>query len=369
MKRTLHIALVAASPAVVGGHSVQATALAAQLSTDGYEVSYIPIDVRFPRRLQWIRRFRYVRTVVNELLYVLSLVRLRRSDVVHVFSASYWSFLLGPAPAVIVARLLRKPVVLHYHSGEADDHLNRWRASVRPLLRLVNEIVVPSRYLEEIFTSHGYRTRVIHNLIETWRFTYRERASLQPRLLSTRNLEPHYGVDMIIRAFALLKGRFPDAGLTIVGEGRHEPALRTLVNELGIDGIDFLGRVDPAAMPAVYDAADIFVNASVVDNQPVSILEAFASGLPVVSTPTGDIVSMLVGGEAGLLVNSGDVSGLAAAVTSLLENPQLSLRLTRRAGKQLEQYASAAVGEQWRSVYHGLLPVLHCEQEVLVNGI
>ena len=369
MKSRFRIALVAASPAVIGGHSVQAQALATQLSVEGYEVSYIPIDVRLPRVLHWIRRVRYVRTLVNEVLYLLTLHRLIRCDVIHVFSASYWSFVLGPVPAVIVARLLRKPVVLHYHSGEADDHLSRWRAMIRPVLALVNQIVVPSGYLEKVFASHGYRARVIPNAIDTCRFHYRQRYSLRARLLSVRNLQRHYGVDHIIRAFAQLRLRFPEATLTIVGEGSQRSELRTLVDKLAVAGIRFLGAVDPAGMPAIYDAADVFVNASVIDNQPVSILEAFASGLPVVSTPTGDIASMLRGGDAGILVNSPDPSGFAAAVASLFVDPELSLRLTACARKQLEQYTPAVVCEQWRSVYSALLPVASCDQEVLVNGV
>jgi glycosyltransferase involved in cell wall biosynthesis len=65
------------------------------------------------------------------------------------------------------------------------------------------------------------------------------------------------------------------------------------------EGVRFVGKVDPAAMPEMLDQADIFVNASVVDNQPVSLLEAFASGLPVVSTPTGDIAAMVRHEETG----------------------------------------------------------------------
>jgi len=75
--------------------------------------------------------------------------------------------------------------------------------------------------------------------------------------------------------------------------------LRALADQLSVSGIRFLGSVDPDEMPKTYDAADIFVNSSLFDNQPVSILEAFSAGLPVVSTSTGDIASMLRGGEAG----------------------------------------------------------------------
>jgi L-malate glycosyltransferase len=316
--------------------------------------------------LGWVRRWPYARTLLNQTLYILTLHRIARADIVHVFSASYWSFMLGPAPGIIAAKLLRKQVILHYHSGEADDHLQRWRRSVRPLLRLVDEIVVPSSYLERVFASHGYRVRVIPNWIETSRFRYRERLRPRPRLLSARNLERHYRIETTMNAFARLKERFPETTLTIVGHGSHERTLRRLADELHVSGIRFLGAVDPVAMPEIYDAADIFVNSSIIDNQPVSILEAFASGLPVVSTPTGDIASMLRGGEAGLVVDADDPAAMADAVTRLLEQPELSIKIARRAREEAERYTWRHVGAEWNTLYTELLS--SGAGEVLAHG-
>jgi len=351
----IRVALIAASPEISGGHSAQAQALTTELRKVDHEVSWIPIDVRFPLGLRWIRRVPYARTLLNQMLYLPSLLRIVRADLVHVFSASYWSFVLGPAPAIIAAKLMRKPVVLHYHSGEADDHLRRWRRSVAPLLRMVDEIVVPSAFLQRVFAEHGYRTRVIPNVIDTSQFLYRERVRLQPRVLSVRNLESYYQVENTIIAFAQLKQRFPEATLTIAGSGSRERALRALADELNVSGIRFLGSVDPAAMPQTYDDADIFVNSSVLDNQPVSLLEAFASGLPVVSTPTGDIASMLRGGEAGLLVDAGDPAAVASAVTRLLDEPELSIKIARRAREEVERYTWRRVGAEWNALYGELL--------------
>jgi glycosyltransferase involved in cell wall biosynthesis/folate-dependent phosphoribosylglycinamide formyltransferase PurN len=349
------VALIAASPEISGGHSAQAQALTTELRKADHEVSWIPIDARFPAGLRWIRRVPYLRTLLNQTLYLPSLLGIARADLVHVFSASYWSFLLGPAPAIIAAKLMRKPVVLHYHSGEADDHLRRWRKSVAPLLRMVDEIVVPSAFLQRVFAEHGYRTRVIPNVIDTSQFLYRERMPLRPRVLSVRNLESYYQVENTIIAFAQLKQRFPEATLTIAGTGSRERALRALAEQLHVSGVRFLGSVDPAAIPQTYDAADIFVNSSVVDNQPVSILEAFASGLPVVSTPTGDIASMLRGGEAGLLVDAGDPAAVANAVTRLLDEPELSIQLARRAREEAERHTWSRIGAEWNTLYGELL--------------
>jgi glycosyltransferase involved in cell wall biosynthesis len=347
------IALIAASLDIVGGQGVQARALTERLQAEGYEVRFIPINPRFPRGLRWVRWYPYLRTLLNQLLYVPSLRHLRHADVAHVFSASYWSFLLAPVPALVAARLAGKRVLLHYHSGEADDHLARWGVLVHPWLRLADEIVVPSEYLRGVFARHGYRVRVIRNIIETSRFRYRERDVLSPRLLSTRNFERHYGVDNTLEAFALLKAWYPGATLTIAGWGSGERRLRQLAASLGTDGIRFVGRVEPRAIPALYAEADIFMNSSLVDNQPVSVLEAFASGLPVVSTGIGDISAMVRDGETGLIVPPGDPAAMAKAVGALLEDPEQALGIARRARREVEKYTWSQVREEWASVYRG----------------
>ena len=137
----LIVAMVAPSLSILGGQAVQARHL-----LDGWrkdrEISafLVPINPELPVFLQPLARVKYLRTLATQLVYLPSLVRhLRRSDVVHVFSASYWSFLLAPLPAVIVARLLGRPVLINYHSGEAPDHLRR-SAIARNTLRAAKMI-------------------------------------------------------------------------------------------------------------------------------------------------------------------------------------------------------------------------------------
>lgn len=343
------VTLVAPSNAIPGGQGVQAGVLAEALGRDGWDVSLLPIDPPFPRGLGWLRGYRYVRTLVNEALYLASLRRLRRAHVVHVFSASYWSFLLAPAPAMLAARWLGKRVVLHYHSGEAADHLGHWGPLVHPWLRLADEIVVPSAYLQRVFAVHGYRARVIANVVDTTSFRFRPRRPLRPCLLSTRNFEPHYRVENTLEAFAILKSRHPGATLLLAGGGSLEERLRERAS--ATDGVRFLGRVDRNAMARVCDEADIFVNSSAVDNQPVSILEAFAAGLPVVSTATGDIGRMVRHGDTGLLVAADEPAEMAAAVTGLLDDPDGALQMAARARQEAEGYSWPSVRGAWAEVY------------------
>jgi len=125
--RRLRVAIVVASLRILGGHSVQARRLLHGWTNDpDIEAWIVPINPVPPRPLDRLLRIKYVRTLITQLCYWPLLFReLRRADVVHVFSASYSSFLLAPLPAILVARLFGKPVLLNYHSGEADGHLRQ----------------------------------------------------------------------------------------------------------------------------------------------------------------------------------------------------------------------------------------------------
>jgi L-malate glycosyltransferase len=345
------VALVATSLDIVGGHGVQASELARGLAAEGMEVRIVPINPRFPRLLRWARRAPGLRTLLNQALFLPRLAALRDVDVVHVFSASYWSFLLAPVPAMLAARACGRPVVLHYHSGEAEDHLANWGRFVHPWLRLADRIVVPSEYLRDVFGRHGYPVTVIPNVIDPARFVFGERPLLRPRLLSVRNLETHYGIDTILRAFALVRARRSDATLAVAGVGSEAAALRVLATELGDAGVRFVGRVEPADMPALMRDADILLNASRVDNQPVTLLEAFAAGLPVITTPTGDIPSLVQGGDAGRLVPVDDPAAMARAVERLIAEPEGALGMVRRARRRVERHTWAHVRSAWMDTY------------------
>lgn len=347
----MRIAIVAPSLDILGGQGVQARSLAQALAEEGFEVMFIAVNPRFPRGLRWLRRIPVARTVLNQCLYLPKLFKLRHADVVHVYSASYWSFLLAPAPAIAVSRWFGKPVILNYHSGEAEDHLASWGWRVHPWLRRVDKIVVPSTYLQDVFARHGYHARVVRNIIDTSCFHYRERSQLRPRLLSNRNLEAHYGVGTTLKAFALLRKQWPQARLKIAGYGSERARLEKWVRSERLDGVEFVGRIEPEAMPRLYDEADIFVNSSVIDNQPISILEAFAAGLPVVSTPVGDIPAMMRNQQNGTLVPRDDPAAMAAAITLLLDAPGEAVTMARRAREEAEQYTWAQVGSVWTDLY------------------
>jgi Glycosyltransferase len=160
----------------------------------------------------------------------------------------------------------------------SGDHLANWGTARSSMARTGDEIVVPSEYLRDVFARHGYPTRVIPNVVDLSKFQYRERRPLQPRVLSARNLERYYRVDLVIEAFARFSAEVPAATLTVAGYGSEEGRLRGLAASLGGDAIRFAGRIDPAASRSCIRPARHLRQRGVLDNQPVSILEAFRRG-------------------------------------------------------------------------------------------
>lgn len=353
-QRSLKIAMVAPSLDSLGAQAVQAKMLADRLRLNGYTVDMVPINPPFPRGAGWLKRLRYVRTVANEGLYLPTLRKLRRADVVHVASASYWSFLLAPLPAIVAARRWGKPILLNYHSGEADDHLANWGSLVHPWLKMVDKIVVPSMFLKNVFARHGYQAEVIHNVVDTGQFRYRPRLPLLPEFLAVRKFEPHFGVEHTLVAFAMIQTVFPAASLTIAGQGPQEAELKHLAQALTLRNVRFAGPVDPAAMSELYDRHSILLNSSFVDNQPLSVLEGMASGMPVISTSVGDIPNMVEDGESGTLVPVGDPSAMAKAATLLLEQPERAVLMAQRANESLAEYDWSHVGPAWANTYRRL---------------
>jgi len=221
-------------------------------------------------------------------------------------------------------------------------------------MRRADAIVVWSGYLVDVFRRFGLKAHVFADIVELDRFHFRERHRLCPLFLTSRILEPLYNVECVLQAFALIQRRAPDARLIVAGDGTQRQRLESLARELALRHVDFVGAVPFERMPALYDGADIYLQAPDLDNTPASLLEAFASGLPVVTTDVGGIPFMLRHEEHGLLVPQGDHHALSAAALRLLDDPQLARRLARQARRICDEYTCTRVRVGWRGLYGAL---------------
>jgi glycosyltransferase involved in cell wall biosynthesis len=352
--RRVRVLVVAPSLRFIGGQAVQARRLVARLSEESWvDVSLQVVDPTLPGPLQYLQRIKYVRTIVTSIAYLFTLLwRVPRFDVIHAFSPSYTGFLLAPVPAMAIGRLFGKRVLINYRSGEAADHLTRWGWHAIPLLKLAHAIVVPSGYLVDVFGRFGFKAISVLNFLDLDALTYRERSTVRPHFLSNRNFEAHYNVADILRAFALIQQAVPDAELDVLGDGPLRDELHALASQLLLRNVRFIGAVPPAESAKFYNRADVYLNTPTIDNMPNSIIEAFASGIPVVTSDAGGIPYIVSNNQNGLLVPMRDPEALAAGALTLLRDPALVSRLTSRAREDaLTRYRWEAVRAGWRSVY------------------
>jgi glycosyltransferase involved in cell wall biosynthesis len=324
-------------------------------SEPSVEIGFIPHAPRLPRPLRFLQRIKYVRTVVNTVVYwVMAAARLWRYDVIHAYSASYWSYLLSVLPIILLAKLYRKPLLLNYHSGEAEDHLANWKLTALPFIRRADLIVVPSGYLVDVFAKFGLRARAIHNVVELDVFRYRERKPIRPVFLTSRLHEPLYNVQCVLRAFAIVQREHPDASLLVAGDGWMRPQLEQLAVELGLQNTKFVGRVPWGDMPDLYDASDVYLTATNIDNMPGSVIECLSCGLPVVTTNAGGVPYIVTHDETALIVPCDDHEAMAAQAVRLLRDDDLAVRLARNGRTACVKFAWPAVRDAWLEAYHEL---------------
>jgi glycosyltransferase involved in cell wall biosynthesis len=353
----LRVGLVGPLPPPSGGMANQTLQLARLLREEGAIVELIEVNRRY--RPAWAGHLKGIRALFRLVPYLAQLRQsAERVDLYHVMANSGWSWHLFAAPAVWMAHLSGKPVVVNYRGGEADTFFSKAFAWVRPTMTRVDAIVVPSGFLESVFARRGWRAHVVPNIIDLGRFHFSRSAGSRaaPRILVARNLEPIYDNATALRAFHIVRQSIPDARLTVAGSGPERAALEQLARELGVRGaVEFAGRVENDDMAKLYHASDLMVNPSLADNMPISILEALACGIPVVSSNVGGIPRIVEHGKTALLVPPQQAEAMAAAMLQVLNNRAMAETMRQAGFESVRQYTWENVRLRLFHVYFDVL--------------
>jgi len=253
------------------------------------------------------------------------------------------SFIWAEAACWLLRRVGR-PYVLTLHGGALPEFSADRPRRVTRLLASAAAVTTPSGYLATAMAKYRPDLVVHPNPIATASYHHRLRPQVRPRLLWVRAFHAIYNPAMAVRVVAHLRGVVPEVRLVMVGpdrgDGSYEHTVQ-LARTLGVsDCVDFAGPVPKWDLPDVFSAHDIFLNTTNVDNTPVTVVEALASGLCVVSTSVGGIPFLLQHEHDALLVPADDVTAMAAAIQRLLTTPALATRLSAH-GRQ------NALGRDW----------------------
>lgn len=275
------------------------------------------------------------------------------------YSIAHIDVFSGPAfrwaeASVFLLNRLRKPIILTLRGGNLPEFAQRNPERVRRLLDSVESVTAPSRYLLENMQKYRSSIQLLPNPIDTHEYPYRVRTKPSPHILYLRALHRIYNPALAIRMLQLLHVHEPSALLEIVGPDKGDGTLQEvceLTKVLGLsDQVSLTGAIPKSEVPSKMSEYDIFINTTNVDNTPISVIEAMACGLCIVSTNVGGIPYLLTHEYDALLVPPNDPQGMADAVWRILTEPGLAERLSRNARTTAEQFDWSVVLPQWEAL-------------------
>ena len=319
----------------VGGISGQVEILQRKLREEGHTADIFSTKGSFLWRLEL--PFRIGRMVKDY-------------DVIHIHCCSGWGFF----PAVVgitIGRMLKKRIVLTYHGGGGERFFDRHPRLGRYYLMRTDHNIVLSGFLAQVFDKHQIPYTIIPNIIELDGSHYRERTIMSPSYICVRAHEPLYNIPCILRAFKKVLTELPEATLILVGDGSQHSSMVELVKEMQLQNVTFTGRVNNSEIYRQLDRADIMLSAPMVDNMPVSLLEAMSAGLLVISSRVGGVPYMVEDGKTGLLFDSDDADCLAERMLWAVAHTSESLSIVRRARQEVDRYQWTNVKEKLYIAY------------------
>ncbi len=287
----------------------------------------------------------------QRLMHFFSLLRKAQDfDVLHVHGCSFRGF-LPVVYGVIVGKIIKKRIIVTYHGGDAKVFFQKHAKWARYWLMKADERVVLSGFLKAVFEEFQMPARVIPNVVEFPKDVYVEKKELKPKFISVRHLRELYNIPCILRAFKQVQQHFPEASLTVLGEGDKRVELESMVVDMGLSNVSFIGQVPNSEVSRYLKMNDIFLSSPRIDNMPVSLLEAFSAGLLVVSSNVGGVPYMVEHRRTGLLFEYDNDVEMADQILWALTNQDSSLQIIRNAKEEVAKYSWEKIGEQIKALY------------------
>ncbi len=278
-----------------------------------------------------------------------------RFAIAHVEVYSGPSFIWAECVCQLLS-IFRKPFVLTLHGGGLPDFGRRWPCRVSRLLRQASVVTVPSGFLGDRMSRHRADLPLVRNGLDLEAYSYRLRSSPTAKLVWVRAFHFMYNPLLAVRVVELLRHRFPDVHLSMVGPDKGDGSFKATQEEVRRFGlqshVNLAGQIKKADIPSVLALEDIFLNTTNVDNAPVSVVEAMACGCCVVSTNAGGIPYLLSDGEDALLVPPENAGSMADAVARIMDGGGIAARMSRNARAKAAQHDWKSLIPVWESIYH-----------------
>lgn len=246
-------------------------------------------------------------------------------------------------------RMMRIKYITKLHGGNLPQRLEKNPFISDLIFKNAYAITAPSRYLLDSFAKRKYKNICyVPNSIDISKYPYTEREITVPKLLWVRSFSTIYNPEMAIKVLYELRKSYPDAQLCMVGPDKENiiDECKSLAEELNVE-VSFTGKLSKEEWIALSKDYNVFINTTHFDNTPVSIIEAMAIGLPIISTNVGGIPFLLTDRENALLVGDDAVGEMVDAIGNLTSNPSLTLKLIQNSRAMVVEFDWQIVKHKW----------------------
>jgi len=253
----------------------------------------------------------------------------------------------------MLSKYVNIPYIPILHGGSLEDRLKYSKRMSKFIFDNAYLNVSPSNYLKHIFQKYGYDTLYIPNNLEIDIYPYLKREVFKPKLLYVRAFSEVYNPSMALDALKLLKNDYKEATLCMVGpdkDGTLEK-VKQKAKELDLEkDVIFTGKLSKEEWIALSKDYDIFINTTNVDNTPVSVMEAMALGLVVVSTNVGGLPYLIEDKKDGILVDRDDAFMMSDKIKEILTEQNIAKKLTKNARAKVESFDWSIVKKEWLKI-------------------
>lgn len=259
----------------------------------------------------------------------------------------------------ILMKLLQKKIILTLHGGNLPAFSQQHALRVKNLLNLAHTITAPSEYLKEAMTNFRRDILLVPNPLNIRQYPFLLREEPKPKFVWLRAFHDIYNPELAIKAFSELIINFPQAHLFMIGpdkgDGSYQRTAEFAENYNIQDCVELITGIPKSEVPLWLNKGDIFLNTTNVDNTPVSVMEAMACGLCVVSTNVGGLPYLIDNEKDGLLVSPNDPVSMANAVRRIILEPGLGSRISQEARNKVLSFDWANIFPIWDQLLSNLV--------------
>jgi glycosyltransferase involved in cell wall biosynthesis len=251
-------------------------------------------------------------------------------ETVQIFYDGSFSFWRSVVPAVLISRFYGKRTALYYYPERSDDKVPGFH---RLIMKWCEKVFVGTEYQKRELSKYNTEAEVLYPPVDLTGYAARVISKVQPRLLIIHDDSENTATETAVRAFKIVKQKYPRTEMTIITNEDDGKDLMVNVMMEQIPGIEFMVTLNPDSYASIFKSAEIFLNCSYNEAPSTALVAAMCAGMPVISFETYGAREIIQNGVNGFLTRHSDHNRIADRIIELIEQAGLCQKISSEASK------------------------------------